>query len=106
MSQKSLRAALLAALAVSCASAYAQTAPIGPYRGTVTPTGPLGVRLGDSPFFFAPFFNLGLGYDDNVGLTNNNKTSSPYQVYSPGFLLDARDASRIFQASYQGAFGQ
>jgi hypothetical protein len=41
-----------------------------------------------------------------VGLTNINHTSSPYQIYSPGFLLDARDGSKIFRASYQGSFGQ
>src|SRR5204862_1767389 len=88
----------------------AQTTP-APIRPAYAPppapaNGPLGVRLGDSPLFFAPFLNLAAGYDDNVGLTNTNQTSSPYYIVSPGFLLDARDESKIFQFSYQGAIGQ
>src|SRR5881394_455445 len=107
MSKKPLWAAVLAALAVSCASAYAQTSSIGPYAAPASPTtGPLAVRLGDSPVYFAPFLNVAAGYDDNVGLTATNETSSPYYVISPGFLLDARDASKIFRFSYQGAIGQ
>src|SRR5215471_18032448 len=105
MSKKPLWAALVAALGVTCASA--QTTPIGPYKAPVAPqSGPLAVRLGDSPVYFAPFLNIGAGYDDNVGLTSSNETSSPYYVISPGFLLDARDAARIFRFSYQGAIGQ
>jgi hypothetical protein len=56
--------------------------------------------------YFAPFINIGAGYDDNVGLTSSNETSSPYYIISPGFLLDARDASRVFRFGYQGAIGQ
>jgi polysaccharide biosynthesis protein VpsM len=107
MSKNPLRAAVLAALVGSSALAYGQTTPIGPYRPATGPStsGPLGVRLGDSPVFFAPFVNLGVGYDDNVGLTPSNEVSSPLYILSPGFLLDARDASKIFQLSYQGAIG-
>jgi hypothetical protein len=108
MSKHPLRAAVLAALVVSCASAYAQTpAPIGPYTAPVTPTsGPAGIRLGDSSVLFIPFLNVGAGYDDNVGMTATNETSSPFYVISPGFVLESRDASRIFKFSYQGAIGQ
>jgi hypothetical protein len=107
MSKKPLWAALVAALAASTASA--QTTPVRPqYEAPAAPAsaGPLGVRLGDSPVVFAPFLNLTAGYDDNVGLTNTNETSSPLYIISPGFLLDARDASRIFQLSYQSAIGR
>lgn len=107
MTKKPLRAVVLAALAGSCAAAFAQTSPIRPqYEAPAAPSsGPLGVRLGDSPVFFAPFVNLGVGYDDNVGLTRTNEVSSPFYILSPGFLLDARDASKIFQLSYQAAIG-
>src|SRR5258706_9438988 len=108
MSKKPLRAAVLAALVVSCASAYAQTTPIRPYyESPAAPTsGPLSVRLSDSPLYFAPFLNVGAGYDDNVGLTHTNEKTSSLYIISPGFLLDARDASKIFRLSYQGAIAQ
>jgi polysaccharide biosynthesis protein VpsM len=107
ITNRPLRAAILAALVGSCATAYAQTTPIRPqYTAPAAPSsGPLGVRLGDSPVFFAPFVNVGVGYDDNVGLTRTNETSSPLYIFSPGFLLDARDASKIFQLSAQSAVG-
>jgi hypothetical protein len=107
MTKKPLWAVVLAALGVSCATAYAQTSAIGPYRAPAAPeSGPVAVRLGDSPVYFTPFLNIGAGYDDNVGMTATNETSSPYYVVSPGFLMEARDASKIFRFSYQGAIGQ
>ena len=108
MNRNPLRAAVAAALLASCASAFAQTTPVRPQYSAPPPpdSGPLGVRLGDSPVFFAPFLNLAAGYDDNVGLTNTNEKSSPLYIVSPGFLMDARDASKIFQLTYQGAAGQ
>jgi polysaccharide biosynthesis protein VpsM len=107
ISNKPLRAAILAALVASCVTAHAQTTPIRPqYTAPAAPSsGPLGLRLGDSPVFFAPFVNLAAGYDDNVGLTRTNEQSSPFYIFSPGFLLDARDASKIFQLSAQSAVG-
>lgn len=107
MRKKPLWAAALAALAASCA-AYAQTTPVRPqYEPPSAPTsGAQGVRLADTPAFFSPFLNLAAGYDDNVGLTPTNEVGSPLYIVSPGFLLDMRDPSRVFQLSYQGAIGR
>jgi hypothetical protein len=62
--------------------------------------------MGESPFYVTPYLGVAAGYDDNLFLTNGNEKSSSLYVVSPGVKLDARDASRVFQLSYQGQIGR
>lgn len=91
------------------AGAYAQTALIRPaYQFPVAPAagGPAYLQVGDSPFYLAPYLGLAAGHDDNIFISQDNPKSSTLYVASPGFTLDARDANKVFQLSYQSQIGR
>jgi len=109
MANKKVTIAVAAALLGAGAVAQAQVAPVRPtYTFPATPTaaGAASVQMGDTPFYFAPYIALAAGYDDNLFLTNGNKKHSTIYITSPGFKIDARDASSVVQLSYQGQLGR
>jgi hypothetical protein len=109
MKRIKLKMAALAALATFTSYANAQTAPVRPayqYPSIPPISGPASVQVGDTPFYFLPYVGVGAGYDDNLFLTNTNEKSSTIFVFSPGFKIDARDANKVVQLSYQGQIGR
>jgi hypothetical protein len=108
MAYKNFKAALWATLLVN-AVAYGQI-PIRPAYNfpivTSGSSGPASVQVAETPFFFTPYIGVAAGRDDNVLLTNSNEISSPVYVVSPGLRLYTRDATNIFQVSYQGQIGR
>jgi len=109
MTHKKLKIAVTVISLSACAVANAQTSPIRPsyqYPAAPPQSGAASVQLPDTPVFFTPYVGLAVGHDDNVLLTNTNKTSSTLYIVSPGFKLDARAPGIVYQGSYQGVIGQ
>src|SRR5688572_9248524 len=65
-----------------------------------------GVRLGETPFYLTPYVGVAIGYDDNLFQSSINERSSNVFLLSPGFSLEARGASSVFQVKYQGQVGR
>lgn len=108
MSNKMLKLAVSAAFLASASSALAQTGIRPAYQFPSTPSGsgPASVQMGGSPLYFTPYLGAAVGYDDNLFLSNANEKSTTVYIVSPGFKIDARDANKIFQLSYQGQIGR
>lgn len=108
MTNKKLKIAVTAALWLVAAAAHAQTSPIRPayaYPAAPPTSGAASVQMGDTPLFFTPFLGAAVGHDDNIFTSNVNERSSTITLISPGFKVDARSPSSVFQLSYQGQFG-
>lgn len=96
---KKLTLAVLGSVAMgAAASAAAQTAAtpavkgqydIGGAKPEEGKEGPRAISLGDG-LSLSPYFNVGIGKDDNLFLSNTNKKSSSLQTYNPGFRLEAK----------------
>ena len=99
-----VKIALAAALMGVAAMAHAQIRPAYSYPGATPAQG--GTRVGDTPVFFTPWLGFGVGYDDNLFLTNRNERSSYLYVVSPGFKLDARSPNSVLQLSHQHQIGR
>ncbi|MBL8510601.1 MAG: outer membrane beta-barrel protein, partial [Betaproteobacteria bacterium] len=96
-----------AMLAAAAATAAAQT------EGSVKPTyqiptstneakdGPRGIPLSEGLSLF-PSVSTSLGRDDNLFITNTNRTSTTFFRVNPNLLLEARGESNIFKLSYDG----
>src|SRR5688572_5348375 len=104
MTNKTLKAAVTAALLVAGSDAVAQVALIRPaYQYPAQQTGPgaASMQLGDSPVYFTPYFGAAYGHDDNLFTSDVFKRSSDFYLLSPGFKLDARSPNTVIQAGYQ-----
>ena len=66
--------------------------------------GPRGAQVGEGLYFF-PYVKLGLGYDDNLFLTNGGEKSSSISLLNPGFLLEARRPSQLYRVAFDGKVG-
>ena len=109
MTKKKLNTALALALLLGAFDALAQTSPIRPaysYPGTTPQSGPASVQLGDTPLFVSPYIGLGVGRDDNVFLSHDNKRTSTLYVASPGLKIDARSPGLVFQSRLQAQAGR
>lgn len=63
--------------------------------------GPRGIELSDGLALF-PSVNTSLGRDDNLFITNTNRTSTSFFRVNPNLLLEARGESNIFKLGYDG----
>ncbi len=109
MANKKVGTVLMAAAATLASAAFGQTTYVRPtyvYPEMPPADGPAYVQLGESPFFVQPYLGLGLGHDDNLFLSHTNPKSSNLWLLSPGFHVDARDANKVVQLSYQGQIGR
>jgi hypothetical protein len=107
MTHKKLKIAISGALAALSMGVSAQTIrPAYQYPGPAPQTGGAAIRMGESPFFFTPYVGLAAGYDDNLFLSSRNERSSSLYIVSPGFKIDARSPSSVFQLTHQSQFGQ
>src|SRR6202158_3369765 len=109
MIETKLLGAIVAVMAAT--GAWAQvTGPIRPqyvFPGTPTTQQRAGaVQLADTPLFFTPWLTMAAGRDDNLFLTNSNRRTSPLYILSPGFKIDARSESNVFDLTYQGSKGR
>ena len=78
-------------IALGAMGAHAQIRPA--YIYPVQPTG--GTQLGESPAYASWWVGAGVGYDDNLFLSENNKRSSGFYVVSPGLRIDARSPNSV-----------
>jgi hypothetical protein len=109
MTNKNVKAALVLVLTTASASALAQVAYVRPaYQFPSAPpqSGPASVQMGDTPVYLSPYLGAALGHDDNLFLSHTNEKASNFYAVSPGFTLDARDANKVFQASYNAQIGR
>ena len=107
--KKNLKLAVATVLGGVALSAGAQNAYVRPaYQFPPVPdaTGPANIQLGESPVFASPHVLLGVGRDDNLFYSNANEKSSTFYLLGPGFTLDARDANKVLQLTYEGRFGR
>ena len=58
------------------------------------------------PFTIRAAVNAGLGYDDNVTLTRNNKVSSIFLTVSPGIAVGLEGVSHRYYVVYRGNYGK
>jgi hypothetical protein len=104
---KVIQGVIAACLCVSASVACAQgIRPAYQYPAAPIGSGPASVQVGQTPLFFTPYLGLAVGHDDNLFLSNVNEKSSALYIISPGFRFDARDANKVFQASYQSQLGR
>ena len=104
MFKKNLKIALVAAT-LAAASSMAPAQSIRPtYQFPPLPD--TGTQIANTPIFITPYMGFGAGHDDNVLMTPSGQVSSNFYVFSPGFRLDARDANKVVQLSYQGQIGR
>ena len=104
---KSHRIALAfgAAFVFGAQFAYAQTGPVTPaYKipdksKPAEKDGPRAISLGDG-VGLTPYFNLGLGRDSNLFLTQSNAKSSDIVTYNPGLKLDVEMSAARFVLGY------
>ena len=110
MAYKNLNLPVALALAAMALGASAQQIPIRPaYQYPASDAqagGPQNVQLGESPFYLTPYVGFTAGYDDNVVLSSVNERTSALYILSPGLILEARDASKVFRSSYQGQYAR
>lgn len=74
--------------------------------GTFTPSEPMdtrGVRV--EPFTVRATVAAGIGYDDNVGLSETNKVSSLFYTVAPSVLIGLEGALHRYYAVYRGNYG-
>ncbi len=103
MTNKKLNIAL--AVIVSSAAGTAGAQYIRPAYAYPAPIAG-GTQIGDTPLFFTPYVGLGVGHDDNLFLSRNNRKSTDLYVVSPGFKVDAKSEAMVFQGSYQAQIGR
>ena len=109
MTKNKLKTVVALALMGAAAPAVAQTAYVRPaYQFPTAPTGPgpASVQVPNTPLYVTPYIGFAAGYDDNLFLTNGFEKSSPLYITSPGFKVDARSASGVFQFSYDAQLGR
>ncbi len=108
---RTIAMAVLTALSTLTAAfvAHAQTGPVSPaYKipdGSSDKDGPKGIPLGEGLTLF-PYLNMGFGRDNNMFLTNVNRTSSNLQTYNPGFKVEANAESAKFGLLYDLSIGR
>lgn len=85
-------------------AAAAQIRPAYQYPSDSAERGP--VQLGQSPLFLTPYMGVAVGRDDNLFLSNANEKASSVLIFSPGFALDARTGSGVFQLKHQSQVGR
>jgi hypothetical protein len=91
-----------AAIALGAMCAHAQIRPA--YIYPPQPSG--GTQLGTSPAYASWWVGAGVGYDDNLFLTQNNERSSGFYVVSPGLRIDARSPSSVISLTHQHQVGR
>src|SRR5688572_22003580 len=109
MKTKNIKALAALVVAFSSGIAIAQTGYIRPayqYPAGAPASGPAGVQLGGTPFYFTPYVGVAWGYDDNLFLTNGNEKASSLLIFSPGFTLDARGSNSVTQIKHQSQVGR
>lgn len=110
MANKKLRIAVVTGVLTAAAVAHAQNVYVRPaYQfpaAPVTSSGPASMQMGDTPLYFTPYIGLAAGHDDNLFLSDTNQKSSSLYVVAPGLKLDARDANKVLQVSYQAQIGR
>lgn len=116
MKSRKFAIAVGATLVVSAQFAIAQTgaAPPAPVKPAykipdndkpVDKDEPQGIKLDDG-VVVKPYFNLGVGRDDNLFLTRNNAKSSDMQVYNPGLKLEVTGQASKFGFGYDLEVGK
>ncbi len=103
-------AAVLASFSMTASFvAQSQTGPVSPaYKipdGSSDKDGPKGIPLSEGLSLF-PHLNVGFGRDNNLFLTNVNRTSSNLQTYNPGFKVEANAESAKFGLLYDLNIGR
>jgi polysaccharide biosynthesis protein VpsM len=104
---KKIAVSLGAVFALGAGAAYAQSSgPVSPQYsiGSASQSsdeGPRGVQLREGLYAF-PYVRLGVGSDDNLFLTNDNKKSSKFGLLNPGVTLEARRPSSIYRLGWDG----
>jgi len=100
-----------AALVLGTQFASAQSGPVTPAykipdksKPAVT-DGPRAIGLGDG-IGLTPYFNLGVGRDSNLFLTQSNAKSSDIVTYNPGLKLDIESRSARFGFGYDLKVGK
>lgn len=63
-----------------------------------------GIPLG--PITAYPTFKLGLGHDDNLYQTANNRTSDSFALIAPSVSLEAREAANIYSVTFGSTLGR
>lgn len=75
--------------------------------GTYAPIGQVqsrGVRV--APFTIRAGVQTGVGFDDNVGLSETNKTSSLFFTVAPSVAVGLEGATQRYYAIYRGNYGR
>ena len=100
-----------AALVVGAQFATAQTGPVTPaYQipdkaKPAEKDGPRAIDLAEG-VGLSPYFNLGIGRDSNLFLTQSNAKSSDMVTYNPGLKLDIKSRAAQFGLGYDLKAGQ
>jgi polysaccharide biosynthesis protein VpsM len=97
---------VLAGIAISAAAQTAYVRPTYQFPPLPSGSGPASIQLGESPAFLTPHLLLGVGRDDNLFYSNANEKSSTFYLLGPGFGVEARDANKVLQLTYEGRFGR
>jgi hypothetical protein len=109
MSNKNVKLVVAALGLLGAGMAHAQTGIIRPayqFPTAALESGPAAVQVGDTPLYFTPYIGAAVGHDDNLFLTRNNTKSSSLYVVSPGMKLEARDATKVLQLTYNAQIGR
>ena len=91
-----------AALLCGATGAWAQIRPAYSY-----PAKPAyGTQMGDTPAYYSWWLGTGVGYDDNVLLTQRNERTSGFYVVNPGLRIDARSPHSVIELTQQWQLGR
>ena len=102
MTHRIVTIAVAGALCSAAICVHAQIRPAYNY-----PTRPAaGVQMGESPAYFSWWLGTGVGYDDNLFLTENNEHSSGFYTVSPGLRIDARSPGVVLEFTHQHQIGR
>lgn len=102
MKHKNIKIAVTAFLLCGAAGANAQIRPAYGYPSV--PQG--GTQLGETPAYGSWWVGTGVGYDDNLFMSNALQRSSGFYVVSPGFRIDARSPNSVLQFSQSWQVGR
>jgi polysaccharide biosynthesis protein VpsM len=102
MDHKDIKIVCAAILLGGMTSAWGQIRPA--YGYPAQPQG--GTQLGQSPAYANWWVGAGVGYDDNLFLTQDNKRASGFYVVSPGLRIDARSPNSVISLSHQYQVGR
>jgi len=102
MNQTKITIVVTAALLCGATGAWAQVRPA--YSYPAKPTG--GTQMGETPAYYSWWLGTGVGYDDNLLLTERNERTSGYYVVNPGLRIDARSPNSVIEFTQQWQVGR